>query len=146
MGKGIYCNHCGTNNQPRRFRCSNCRKYIRPVYSMSVSIVALLVTYSMWLLFTMRIIPYFAHILSLSHANFSLFVQMNLELGQYFTGWGIIAGLLGIGFLFWLGLFCQPQKAYGRNIVITVVLAKAIGVMVFMVMAALDVLPFITAR
>jgi len=100
----------------------------------------------MWLLFTIRVIPYFTHIMSVSHANFSPLVQMNLELGQYFTGWGVIVGLLGIGFLFWLGLFCQPQKAYGRNIVITVVLAKAIGVMVFMVMAVLDVLPFITAR
>ena len=146
MGKGIYCPHCGTNNQASRFRCSQCRTHIRPVYETVIGIAALLAFYIIWLLFIANVLPYLAHIMSLSGAQFSLFVRIALDAGDYFTGWGVIAGLLLIGFLLWLGLFCQPQKAYGRNIVMTIVLAKAIGIMIFIVQAVHDVLPFMSAK
>ena len=146
MSKNYFCNQCGASNRASSFRCSSCNVLIRPIYETSISIIALLGFYGIWLFFMSEVLPYLAHIMSASGAQFSLFVRIVLEAGQYFTGWGIIWGLLGISFLIGVGLYYQPQKGYGKNIVITLVLLKAISVMSFILFAMKDAVPYMVPR
>ena len=146
MVKGIYCNKCGTNNKVHQFKCSECHSFVRPVYPTLLGAAALLAIYFQWLLFMRTVVPVFASILSFHGAKFSLFVRVAIGAGQYFTGWGVIFGLLFVGVLIWLGLFWRPQRAFGRNLVITIVLAKAVGALVFSLLAVLDVLPFVAMK
>lgn len=143
MKRGVFCGRCGTNNATHRFKCSECNAYIRPVYPTVLAVVVLCVIYVQWLYFMKQVLPSFARILSSHGAQFSPFVRTAITAGQYFTGWGILLGVAFIALLVWVGLFLQPQKAYGRNLVITMVLAKAVGIVMFVLLATMDVLPFL---
>jgi len=142
MKRGIFCGKCGTNNQVSRFRCSDCHALIRPVYPTVAAVAALCAVYAQWLLFMKNVMPIYAGILSSHGARFSPFVRTAAAAGEYFTGWGLLLGVAFIVLLVWLGLFWKPQRAYGRDLVITVVLAKALGTLTFVIVATLDVLPF----
>jgi|WetSurMetagenome_2_1015567.scaffolds.fasta_scaffold23862_5 hypothetical protein len=146
MKKGIFCSRCGTNNRTHQFRCTECRSFIRPVYPTVLALAALLALYFQWLLFMRRVLPVFADILSAHGGKFSPLVLTAIAVGEHFTGWGVLLGLPFFAALAWLGLFWKPQRAYGRNLVITVVLAKAVGAVAFVVLATLDVLPYIPTR
>jgi type II secretory pathway component PulF len=146
MKKGIFCSQCGTNNTPHRFKCTECHALIRPVYPTVLAVAALLAIYLQWLLFMKSVVPVFAHILSSRGGQFSPLVLTAIAVGGHFTGWGVLFGLAFIAGLAWLGLFWRPQKSLGRNLVITVALAKAVGAMVFALLAALDVLPYIAVK
>jgi hypothetical protein len=146
MKKGIFCSRCGTNNNTHRFRCTECRSFIRPVYPTVLAVAALLAIYFQWLLFMKRVLPVFADILSAHGARFSPFVLTAIAMGEHFTGWGVLFSLPFFVALLWLGLFWKPQRAYGRNFVLTVVLVKAVGAGAFVLLATLDVLPYVATR
>jgi len=146
MRKGIFCSHCGTHNQSKSFKCSQCHAWIRPAYPTILSVAALAVIYGLWLLFMRTVVPAFAGILSSHGAKFSPWVRVTLELSQHFTGWGILLGVVPMGVLLWIGLYWRPSKACGRNIVMTVVLLKALSALAVVVLASMDVLPYLEPR
>lgn len=146
MRKGIFCSKCGTNNEINHFKCSECNSFVRPIYPTVLAVATLLIMYIQWLFFLKHVVPVFASILSLHGAQFSLFVRTALAVGQHFTGWGALFGLVFFAALIWLGLFWRPQQALGQNLVITIALAKAMGAMMFELLATLDALPFLAMK
>jgi hypothetical protein len=60
-----------------------------------------------------------------------------------FTGWEILLGVVPAGVLLWIGLYWRPSKACGRNIVMTVVLVRALSALAVVVLASMDVLPYL---
>jgi type II secretory pathway component PulF len=146
MREEIFCSHCGANNQAKHFKCLECQAWIRPVYPTFLSVAALAVIYGLWLLFMRTVVPAFAGILSSHGAQFSPWVRVTIGLGQRFTGWGILLGLLFMGVLLWIGLYWRPSKACGRNVVMTVVLLKAVSALAVVLLAAMDVLPYLGSR
>lgn len=146
MRKGTFCSRCGTHNQSKNFRCSHCHAWIRPAYPTILSVAALAVIYALWLLFMGTVVPAYAGILSSHGAKFSPWVRVTVEVGRHFTGWGILLGVIFIGVLLWIGLYWRPSKAYGRNVVMTVVLVKAMSALAAVVLAAMDVLPYLESR
>ncbi len=65
-------------------------------------------------------------------------VRVTIEMGQHFTGWGMLLGVLPVGVLLWIGLYWRPSKAYGRNVAMTVVLVKAMSILAAVVPRSSD--------
>ena len=145
MTKVAFCSSCGSGNKASNIRCAQCGVIIRPIYPTAASILALLGVYALWLLYVQKVLPIFATILSDHGAKFHPYVRFAMGVGQYFTGWGILVGVLFLPVLFWLGISWKPQRSIGANLVVTLALLKGVSILLFVVLSVLDVLPFIKA-
>lgn len=146
MAKEVFCGKCGTRNEGKRFKCSQCHALLRPVYPTAAAIAAIAGIYALWLVYMAAVLPTLAVILGSHGVRFSLLVRVAVTIGQYFTGGGILLGFLLLALLFWLGLCWQPQKSLGSNVVVTVALLKGIGTLLVVLLSVLDVFPFLTAK
>ena len=146
MAKVVFCSSCGSGNKTSNLKCAQCGAFLRPIYPTAVSILSLLGAYALWLLYVQKVLPIFATVLSDHGAKFHPYVGFAMAMGQYFTGWGMLVGMLSLPILFWLGISWKPQKSYGANVVVTLALLKGINILIFVVLSVLDVLPFISVK
>jgi type II secretory pathway component PulF len=144
MAEVVFCVKCGTSNKRSSFKCSQCHVLLRPVYPTIVAVASLASLYGLWLLYYAGVLPTLAVILGSHGARFSPFVRIAIAMSQHFMGWGALFVVLALILLFCLGLFWQPHKSLGSNIVLTIALFKSVGALLVVLLSILDVVPYLT--